>query len=355
MASYKVLGLMSGTSLDGLDVAYCIFSLQKGIWKFSLEKAHTFKYTASTILKLSKAKEASALELSLLSNELATQWAKNIGDFIQNNNIKADFVASHGHTIFHQPEKGLTVQIGNGAKLSAMLKLPVICDFRTTDVALGGQGAPLVPIGDELLFSNFGYCLNLGGIANISFKEKNKRIAFDISACNILLNYLAEKKGKKYDKNGNWAKEGKTNKSLLEKLNNQDYFSKKAPKSLGIEWIQQNQISIIEKSTISIEDKLATVSEHIAIQIANSIKKTKKQQSLLITGGGAFNSYLISRIKHHLAANITVEIPDKNIISFKEALIFGFLGVLRYRQEKNCLQSVTGAKSDNIGGCIYWF
>jgi anhydro-N-acetylmuramic acid kinase len=355
MASYKVLGLMSGTSLDGLDVAYCIFTFQKGIWKFSLEKTKTYEYKPSLISRLSKAKEISGLELSLLSNELAAIWANDIQNFIHNNNIKADFVASHGHTIFHQPEKGLTVQIGNGAKLSAMLKLPVICDFRTTDVALGGQGAPLVPIGDELLFSNFGYCLNLGGIANISFKEKNKRIAFDISACNILLNYLAEKKGKKYDKNGNWAKEGKTNKSLLEKLNNQDYFSKKAPKSLGIEWIQKNQISIIEKSTISIEDKLATVSEHIAIQIANSIKKTQKQQSLLITGGGAFNSYLINRIKHHLAANITVEIPDKNIISFKEALIFAFLGVLRFRQEKNCLKSVTGAKSDTIGGCIYWF
>jgi anhydro-N-acetylmuramic acid kinase len=292
------------------------------------------------------------LDLMKTHNNLGDYIGNSISNFIQTNNIdksKIDCISSHGHTIFHQPNIKLTTQIGNGANISSITKLPVVCDFRTTDLSLGGQGAPLVPIGDQLLFSEYDFCINLGGIANISFIKNDKSIAFDICPVNIVLNKLAQELGFDYDKGGNIAKTGTIDTNLLEQLNKLSYYKESAPKSLGIEWIEKNVTPIINSSNISNKNKIRTFVEHIAIQLSYNISGSNK--SILITGGGTFNTYLIERIKANTISNIVISTDE--IIDFKEALIFAFLGVLRLRNESNCLKSVTGASSDNIGGCIY--
>jgi len=347
---YNVIGIMSGTSLDGVDLAFCNFILVKNKWSFKIINAETTHYSNEWKKKLQKAKKSTSLELTELHNDLGIYFGKITKKFILKNKIKPDFISSHGHTIFHQPEKKLTLQIGNGAAIASETGITTVCDFRSLDVALNGQGAPLVPIGDKLLFADFDYCLNLGGISNVSFEEKNKRIAFDISPANIVLNYLSRKKGKEFDKNGELASKGNIDKNLLNKLNYLKYYKQKHPKSLGIEWIEKNIFPLIEKSNTSIENKLRTFCEHIAIQISNVLKN--KNSKTLVTGGGAHNKFLIKKIKEYSESEIII--PDKKIIDFKEALIFAFLGVLRIRNEVNCLSSVTGADRDNCGGVVYF-
>ncbi|MCO6500184.1 MAG: anhydro-N-acetylmuramic acid kinase [Vicingus serpentipes] len=353
MGSYHVIGVMSGTSLDGLDISYCSFELSGNKnWSFQINNSTTISYSDELIKKLKNSIHTSGLELFQLHNELGNFIGEATNQFIQANKItrsNIDAIASHGHTVFHQPEKKLTTQIGNGANISAITKLPVICDFRTVDIALGGQGAPLVPIGDELLFSEYDYCINLGGIANVSFKKNNTRIAFDICPVNIVLNYFAQQKGKSFDESGEMARSGQLNEVLLQALNQIDYYQQPAPKSLGIEWINSTIFPLLEQYSISIEDQLHTFVEHITTQISTSI--TKNNSKILITGGGAFNTFLMEKIKSK--TNNDIVIPPKEIIEYKEALIFAFLGVLRLRNEKNCLKSITGATENNIGGCIY--
>lgn len=352
MSTYNVIGAMSGTSLDGLDIAYCTFHVdENNNWNFKINTATTIAYPKDIYRKLSNTKTISGLNLMLLDNELGDFIGKKINTFIQDEKIelgKIDAISSHGHTIFHQTEKKLTTQIGNGANISAITQLPVICDFRTTDVALGGQGAPLVPIGDELLFSEYDYCINLGGIANISYEKDNTRIAFDICPVNIVMNKLALELGEDYDKDGSFAKSGIIHKYLLLQLNQATYYKKLPPKSLGVENITQSIFPILDSFNISNEDKLATFVEHISIQIANTLSGNKK---VLFTGGGTFNTFLMERIK--AKSNNQIIIPSSQLIDFKEALIFAFLGILRLRNEVNCLKSVTGASKNNIGGCIY--
>ena len=352
MALYNVIGTMSGTSLDGLDIAYCRFEFSENKWAFKINEAITVDFPNNLKKKLKRAINMPGLDLMKLDNQLGDFIGQSITDFITKNNIdqtEIDCVSSHGHTIFHQPELKLTTQIGNGATISAITKLPVIFDFRTTDVALGGQGAPLVPIGDQLLFSEYDICINLGGIANISFDQNSKRIAFDICPVNIVLNKLAQELGFEYDKGGKIAESGKININLLEQLNRVNYYQKSHPKSLGIESIENEVFPIINTSTDSIANKLCTFIEHIAIQLANNVKGEGK--TILLSGGGTFNTYLVQCIKKNTAQKIII--PSTQIIDFKEALIFAFLGVLRLRNENNCLKSVTGASQDNIGGCIY--
>ncbi len=353
MSRYNVIGTMSGTSLDGLDIAFCTFELTNNQkWNFKINIAKTNTFSVELKNKLATSIQMNGLELMKLHNEFGNFIGKSIENFIQENSIdatKIDCVSSHGHTVFHQPKINLTTQIGNGANISAITKLPVACDFRTTDIALGGQGAPLVPIGDELLFPEYDYCINLGGIANISFRENKQRIAFDICPVNIVLNNLANQLNKPYDENGVLAESGKIDVGLLNELNGLTFYKKSHPKSLGIEWISENIIPILNFSNISIEDQLSTFVEHTAIQISETITTTNNK--ILLSGGGTFNSFLVERIKNNTRNEIII--PSKQIINFKEALIFAFLGVLRLREEPNCLQSVTGAKEDNIGGCIY--
>ncbi|MBI9034512.1 MAG: anhydro-N-acetylmuramic acid kinase [Bacteroidales bacterium] len=348
---YTAIGVMSGTSLDGVDLACCDFFFDDNKWSFEISHSITQDYDEKWKRRLSDLPQENAKVYALTHVEYGHYLGKLIAGFIKENNLNPDIIASHGHTIFHQPESGFTAQIGDGAAIAAETGIKTVCDFRSLDLALGGQGAPLVPIGDEFLFSDFDYCLNLGGIANISFKEKNQRIAFDICPANMPLNLLVNDfDGRDYDFNGELAASGNINQQLLDQLNGLSFYKKSFPKSLGKEWFDAEFLPIIEKCNIPIEDKLRTVVEHTAIQISKCCK-TDAEAKMLITGGGALNQFLISRIKHYCSVNVIT--PEKNIIDNKEALIFAFLGVLRLTEEINTLSSVTGARTNSSGGGIY--
>jgi anhydro-N-acetylmuramic acid kinase len=351
---YKVIGLMSGTSLDGLDIAYCEFEKNKK-WKYKIIYSETKKYNKKWKQKLSEAFKAKKKELEKLDKEYGNFIGKEVLKFIIQKKISPDFIASHGHTVFHQPEKKFTLQIGDGAAIYSVCHLPVVYDFRSGDVALGGQGAPLVPIADKLLFSEYDFCLNLGGIANISYdNQKEERIAYDICPVNIVLNFLANQLGKEFDRDGKIATRGNLHRALLEKLNKLSFYEIKPPKSLGREWVEKNFFPVLGSFDISIQDKLRTVVEHIAIQISlavNSSSSSRGHSSLLVTGGGAYNKFLMERISAMTKCRIIL--PDDKTIQFKEAMAFAFLGVLKMRDEINILKSVTGAKEDSSGGKIF--
>lgn len=350
MQKHRIIGIMSGTSLDGVDLAYCEFEESGNSHTFNIGACETVAYTDSWLSQLNALPGASALEYA----ETHTRYGRYLGGlvskFVRSHNLEVDFVASHGHTIFHNPENHFTAQIGEGAALAAACGLPVVSDFRTGDVAAGGQGAPLVPIGDQFLFPDYNYCLNLGGFANISMQVKGERLAFDISPANIILNYFAAQKGKAYDKDGAIAAAGRTDDNLLQTLNNLRYYQMEPPKSLGREWIEKEIIPLIRLFNISTEDAACTFCEHIAMQIG-AVTDNNPLKRMLITGGGAFNTYLVSRI----AANTRVQlhIPDADIVNYKEAIIFAYLGLLRMHQQPNCLASVTGANHNVSGGAIY--
>ncbi|HUH26485.1 MAG TPA: anhydro-N-acetylmuramic acid kinase [Flavobacterium sp.] len=349
--NYKVLGVMSGTSLDGIDCAVVEFTFEKGYWTYRFVFGETISYTDEWVTKLQNAVHLNETDLHLLNIEYTYFLAELLNEFIVEHHCDdLDLIASHGHTVLHQPEKGITLQIGNLPIMTDMISLPFVCDFRVQDVALGGQGAPLVPMGDRLLFSDFDYCLNLGGFSNISFEENQQRIAFDICPVNTLLNHFAQKSGQVFDEGGKLAAQGKVNEELLQKLNTLDFYKQKGPKSLGIEQVNQMYLPLIHHFKDSNEDILATLVEHIVFQIAQIIKKENAR--LLLTGGGAFNTYLIDRLKEHLPQTQLV-LGSKELIEFKEALIFAFLGVLRLTNRINVLSSVTGAKKDHCSGVIY--
>jgi anhydro-N-acetylmuramic acid kinase len=339
---------MSGTSLDGLDLALCDFSKHNQEYSYQIIKTRTFPYPQAFAQKLRDLYDGNALFLCRTEVEFSNFMAQCVNQFLENTEKKPHYLASHGHTVFHQPEKGLTKQIGNGAILAVKTGIDTVCDFRTADVAWGGQGAPLVPVGDLLLFPQFDACLNLGGIANISKHCNSISTAFDISVCNVSLNFLAKQRGVAYDKEGNLAQKGKLNTSLLEKLNEGDYFSLESTKSIGYEMFISYYKPLLDSFSISIEDKMRTVCEHIAMQIVHNLKGL---QTVLVTGGGAKNKFLIELIK--MKTDTKIVIPDEQLIDFKEALIFAFLGYLRVHEERNCLQSVTGATQDSSGGAIY--
>ena len=350
MRDFKVIGLMSGSSLDGVDIAYVNFSHDNKKWFFQIIEAGNVPYTEEWKNKLSEAFNKNQSELK----ELDLEYGKYLGDitkkFIKKYELDPKLIASHGHTIFHMPEKAYTLQIGDGQEIANRTGIMTINDFRTEDVMKGGQGAPLVPIGDKYLFADFPICLNIGGIANVSYDISNQRIAYDICMANQLLNYLANKLGYDYDNNGNFARKGNVNKELLDILNNNSYYEKDAPKSLGREFFEEYQHHIIDNSSLSTNDLLATATEHIAYQIVkvtNNLDKTR----MLITGGGAKNNFLVERIRKMSIHEIVI--PDSMIIDYKEALIFAFLGTLKLEGKINVLSSVTGASSDSSSGKIW--
>lgn len=345
---YKVIGAMSGTSLDGLDLACCEFEFANGKWNFLIHDTTTIPYNSTWFDKLKNAPTLSGEALIQLHAEYGRYIGLQINKFIGETGFKPDVIGSHGHTVFHQPEKHFTFQIGNGADIAATTKIITVADFRTGDVALGGQGAPLVPIGDRLLFSDFDSCLNLGGFANISYEKNNQRIALDICPVNIILNYFAEKSGFPFDKNGNMGRKGNINIELLKKLSAIKFYHQKPPKSLGREWIDEVFKPILNSFMCNEEDKIFTVYEHIAEQISTSSHPNK---NVLITGGGAYNLFLIELLQKKSKAQIVL--PDSKIINYKEALIFAFLGVLKIRGEINCLSSVTGASKDSSTGVVF--
>ncbi|MBK5278251.1 MAG: anhydro-N-acetylmuramic acid kinase [Bacteroidia bacterium] len=353
---YKVIGLMSGTSLDGLDIVYCKIRRAKKTWKFEIQTATTIKYNQDWKRKLSSAHTLSATELFSLDHAYGKYLAKAVVDFNKKHKIKhIDFVASHGHTIFHQPENGFTYQLGSGQILSDVSGIPVVFDFRSLDVIRGGQGAPLVPIGDHYLFGDYDICLNLGGIANLSMVHKGQRIAFDFCFANMGLNYLAGKSGKEYDKNGEVAATGAIDKVMLKNLEGVYKPFRKNRSSLGREGFEKLIQPILENDTIPLKNRLRTFCESIAIEITNAVPSKKKKVKLLATGGGVLNSFLVQLIEEKMLGKAELIIPDRQIIEFKEAVVFALLGVLRIRGEVNCLKSVTGASEDSSCGVLAGF
>ena len=374
---YTAAGVMSGTSLDGLDIALCRFSVSAGGWFVEIIKAETISYSGSQWSgRLQEADRLDGLGLMELHRDFGRFTGESVKAFLEDVDEQPDIIASHGHTIFHQPENRLTLQIGDGAEIAATSGITAVTDFRRLDVALGGQGAPLVPIGDELLFGQYSHCLNLGGFANVSFRRGGKRLAFDICPVNIVLNRLAQEMGQSYDYDGNLGRKGSVDRDLLNALEELAFYRLEGPRSLGKEWVDNVFMPVLNRSDAKTEDKLRTVYQHIAFRIASVIStltdpvlkkeshgQTHKQDestgpgsdnpvSLLITGGGAKNRFLTGLVSEKADPVYTV-IPEEQLIDFKEAVIFALLGVLRLRNQVNCLSSVTGASRDNSGGVIH--
>lgn len=349
METYLSIGCMSGTSLDGLDLVACRFSKTEH-WKFEVLKAVTVPYSHKWVNRLSQATDMNALKFTELHNDYGRFIGKQVTEFCSGLPQKPDLVSIHGHTIFHQPHKKFTVQIGHGAQVAAVSGLPTACDFRSLDVALKGQGAPLVPIGDELLFGEYELCLNLGGIANVSFREEGERRAFDICPANMAFNHFIKELGYEYDLDGNLGRSGQIHPELLRLLNSLDFYEQKGPKSLGREWFENDFLPLIYSFQLEPADVLRTLYEHVSDQLSIAVDQYPKGQ-ILITGGGAHNVFLVElfseKTKHKTI------LPSEQIIDFKEAIIFALLGVLRLRHEPNCLKSVTGATHDHSGGVIY--
>ena len=349
-SEYHVIGVMSGTSLDGIDLVHAKFYMDQD-WSFEILYSETVEYSNLWLNKLKGLVANTIDELKIIDVDYTLYLAAVIKHFLKKNKVEyVDAICSHGHTALHQPDKGLTYQIGNKVELATFLNEKVVCDFRVQDVELGGQGAPLVPIGDRLLFSEYDYCINLGGFANISAEVNGSRIAYDICPVNIVLNYYASKLGLNYDAEGQIALGGIINTELLEALNNLDFYKEPYPKSLGLEWVNTNIFPLIDSFELVVKDVLATFVEHVAIQISNQLD-FNSNVSAFITGGGVYNSFLVDRLKAH--TNCSLVIPSNNLVEFKEALIFGFLGVLKLREEINCLKSVTGALKNHSSGKIF--
>ncbi len=407
---YRAIGLMSGSSLDGLDIAFTEFQEQAGTWKYEMIVADCYPYPPEWLKRLTNAGSLSALDYQLLHTEYGHYIGQQVNIFIDAHQLqyKVSLIASHGHTVFHLPAQNMTAQLGDGAAIAAETKLPVVTDLRALDIAFGGQGAPIVPIGEKLLLKGYDYFLNLGGIANISrppypnpllaerasktpytakslqYSESSKPlspsgegglgdeafIAFDVCPANRVLNMLANELGKEYDEGGQIAANGTINSALLEKLNALDYYQQTYPKSLANDFGTQVVYPIIQKATLEIPDALATYTEHIALQIRNAISSFRDCRpdsyreptavpiaigsQLLATGGGALNTFLVQRLRQQLeTCQVEVIVPDTKLVNFKEALIMAFIGVLRWRQEYNVLSSVTGAIRDSIGGALW--
>ena len=354
---YYVIGTMSGSSMDGLDIVYTKFEEKGGKWNYEILQFDCIPFSNEWTKKLLHITDISAKELIKTHVDFGHWMGNEIKNFIDKHHLhhKVHLIASHGHTVFHEPELHYTFQMGDGAAIAAINKLPVVCELRNMDIALGGQGAPIVPIGEKLLWNEYEYFLNIGGIANISFAENEQHIAFDICAANRVLNLLSNELGMAYDANGAEANKGKLNEDLLYELNDLDYYKKSFPKSLSNEFGVNEVYQIIQKYSINVGDKLNTYCHHIAQQVAKvCIKDSMETKQMLVSGGGAFNTFLMSCLKEKLAKNnIEIIFPTDELIQYKEALIMGLIGVLRWREQHNVLHSVTGASSSSVGGALW--
>ncbi len=361
---YRAIGLMSGSSLDGLDIVFAEIEENGGKWSYEIRYADCFEYSAEWVKKLKDAISLNALDYQLLHTAYGHYLGQQVNHFIEKHGLqyKVSLVASHGHTTFHVPSKKMTAQLGDGAAIAAVTKLPVISDLRAMDIALGGQGAPIVPVGEKLLLGDFDYFLNIGGIANISLnKESRDYIAFDICAANRVLNLLAASLGLEYDDKGNIAASGMPDPGLLEKLNGLSYYQQPWPKSLANDFGTDTVYPMVRDSGLKVENAMRTYTEHIAVQVKMAIGVLKESamvregnHSILITGGGAFNTFLVDRLRDHLKEwNIDVVIPDENLVKYKEALVMALMGVLRWREEINVFSSVTGSARDSVGGALW--
>jgi anhydro-N-acetylmuramic acid kinase len=366
---YRAIGVMSGSSLDGLDLAFAEFQENAGKWSYEIKQADCYEYAGDWVDKLKQATSLSAKDYQLLHSEYGHYLGRQVNRFIEQNNLQYQvaLVSSHGHTTFHVPAKKMTAQLGDGAAIASETALPVVTDLRALDVAFGGQGAPIVPIGEKLLLGDYDYFLNLGGIANISVNT-DSYLAFDVCPANRVLNMLANDAGKEFDNGGEMANAGTADQRLLQQLNSLDYYNQPAPKSLANEFGTETVYPLIRDAGCSIGDGLRTYVEHVVAQIRKAIEKENprltesvgqgkpkiESRKLLVTGGGAFNTFMVKKIEEELSSlDIEVVIPRDELVKFKEALIMAFIGVLRWRQEYNVLSSVTGAARDSIGGALW--
>jgi anhydro-N-acetylmuramic acid kinase len=349
MKEYFVIGLMSGTSLDGLDIAYCKFTFEQS-WSSEVLAFKTYNYSTDFKEKLRNAPQLNSSCLDSLSEEFGVFMGKKTKEFMADNTVaKTDLIASHGHTVFHQPEKGITLQIGDPKPIYDLINIPVAYDFRTQDVQLGGQGAPLVPFVDALLFSEYDACLNLGGFSNISFDCKGQRVAFDICPVNIVLNIWADKLGFPYDDKGTLARSGHVNEVLLVQLNALAFYKKPLPKSLGWEWVQEFVLPILNNCSLSEVDILRTFTEHCAIQLVAVFSRFALKQ-VLVSGGGVYNEFLLKRVEELSMVVLKIE---SSTTESKEAVAFAFLGLFKMKNQINVLSSVTGSVKDHCSGKIY--
>ena len=355
---YRVIGIMSGSSLDGLDIVFAELQETGSEWNYEIRCAACLEYDEEMKQKLAGATHLSAIDYQLLHTEYGRSVGKKINEFIDANqlNHEVSIVASHGHTTFHLPEKKMTHQLGDGAAIAAEVRLPVISDLRSMDIAFGGQGAPIVPLGEKLLFSGYQYFLNIGGIANISIHNANETIAYDVCAANRILNMLAGEKGLAFDDEGKIAGQGMIHEGLLKKLNALEYYQLPFPKSLSNSFGTDMVYPLIKSFNLTTENTLCTYIEHICMQIKNSLQLSKQDevQKIFVTGGGAFNIFLVERLQKHLEQiNFEINIPSAEVVQYKEALIMALLGVLRWREQYTVLASVTGALRDSIGGALW--
>lgn len=357
--TYRAIGLMSGSSLDGLDIAFVEFVFSSGMWSFEILASDCYEYDEEWKQRLQNAISMNALDYQQLHADYGHYIGKEVNRFVEENNLhfKIGLISSHGHTTFHVPQKKMTAQLGEGAAIAAETGLPVITDLRAMDIAFGGQGAPIVPVGEKLLLKDYDMYLNLGGIANMSFNDPDKYIAFDVCPANRVLNMIAKKEGKEYDAGGQMAAMGNVHEGLLQKLNALSYYSEPYPKSLANNFGTDEVYPLIRSFGLPHFDELRTMVEHIVLQIQSAIQNSKftiQNSKLLVTGGGAFNTFLINRLAQELQPlNIELVVPEEKLVQYKEALIMAFMGVLRWRQENNVLSSVTGAQRDSIGGAVW--
>ena len=359
---YRVIGVMSGSSLDGLDLAFVEIEELGGQWQYNLIKADCYPYPTDWQTKLSQAPKMTAVDFVKLDAEYGRYTGDQINQFIQANQLeyKVGLIASHGHTVFHVPGSH-SIQIGAGAAIAARTALPVVSDLRAMDVALGGQGAPIVPMGEKLLFSSHRYFLNIGGIANISFNGDAFYDAFDVCPANRVLNLLANAVGKEFDENGQMASAGRINEILLDQLNAKEFYVQDYPKSLANEFGTEDILPLINSFALDPADALATYVEHVAMQVAAAVegisqkrKVDPTREKLLVTGGGALNGYLVSRLEKHLSPfAMEIDVPDQATVQYKEALVMALLGVLRWREEETVIQTVTGASRASVGGALW--
>lgn len=351
---------MSGSSLDGLDIVYTVLEEVRGQWKFEIIAAECITYPHEWRGSLKHADKLTVPEFLKLHTSYGRYTGEQVNLFIDKYNLhhQVHFIASHGHTVFHEPHNSTTGQIGDGATIAAVTGLPVISDLRALDVALGGQGAPIVPIGDKLLFAQYDYKLNIGGICNITVPSGDGgMLAYDICAANQVLNALAEREGKEMDENGDLSRSGSLLPGILFQLNEQEYYKQPPPKSLSNDKAKEIVFPVLLQSEHSNADLLHTMVQHIAHQVYKAVVNHPAHNSptsMLITGGSAFNKYLVEKIEELLMPlQVSVVVPDEKVVEFKEALIMALIGALRWREETNVLGSVTGADRDTISGALW--
>lgn len=355
---------MSGSALDGLDIAFIEFHEASGKWSYTLRNQVCYPYSQEWVNRLRNATSLNALDYQLLDVEYGRYLGEEVNRFIEEHHLQyqVQLISSHGHTTFHAPDHHMTAQLGDGASIAAITGINVVSDLRAIDVALGGQGAPIVPIGERLLLGEYQLFLNIGGIANLSVNNPDQYAAFDVCPANRVLNMLAKKAGKPFDDRGELAAQGKVDTTVLEMLNELEYYRLPHPKSLSNDFGTDVVYPILQQHCSNTNDALRTYVEHICYQVAKSVHQfnnasdidNPSQHRMLVTGGGANNSFLASRLENILGSiGVSVVIPNEELIDFKEAIVMGLIGLLRWREENNVLSSVTGASRDSIGGAVW--